>query len=413
MLNLRTAICDWDVPLSEQPGKVRKILEKLGYDDVTGGEIYEKLSEKLGGDKEASKWLNRHKIPGLRYYDARSRDAKNGTHNFVIWNTKTLEAIGISQDSNKDAKEYFQKTATKQGKNVEIFNQILGEKGASELDKQEGVTYRMDNLKTAKEMTAERVPAKIIRMATGWEKDKTDGKWRWEILDGKFNWREVYKRLQNRKVPLEAHAEYAKLSEIFTNEELYRAYPELKDIDVAMWDEWGRSKGSYNRSTNTINLAMNDTVDGLQSTLTHEIQHAIQYIEGFATGGNEEMFEEYEISLENLEADLVWLKERLKHENSEAERDSLRHRIAELENRITDVKENALDGQVEADGEIYEDTYDAYKHLAGEAEARNAQKRASMTAEERRKTRLSETLDTDKKLIERYDQEAKSDDDGS
>ena len=284
--------------------------------------------------------------------------------------------------------------------NVERYNQIIGEKGAQELDKQEGNTYRMDNLAVAKEMTAERVPAKIIRMATGWELDKTDKKWRWEIMDGEFQWQKVYKRIQSG-VKYPEHS----LTEIFKNDELYKAYPELENTEVMFLDLRGADfSGQYNPDTKNIivNLYMNP--DQIQSTLIHEVQHAIQDIEGFAFGGNKEMFEDDVISLEKLENKLEQLNDKLKHESNESERDKLERQIEELEARIDEVEENALDGMVEVDNNVYDDTHDAYHHLAGEAEARNAQRRRKFTAEARRKTKLTETLDTDKPLIERYNQ---------
>ncbi|MBR2207263.1 MAG: hypothetical protein IJ859_00475, partial [Synergistaceae bacterium] len=259
----------------------------------------------------------------------------------------------------------------------------------------------MDNLKVAKEMTAEKVPAKIIRMATGWELDKTDKKWRWEIMDGEFNWRRVYKKINQDKNNSALEATF-NLDLIFKNKELFKAYPDLAGVDVDFKEVEGDLLGYYDPDKNRIAINIYRNPEQIQSTLIHEIQHAIQHIEGFATGGNNAMFEGNTISLKKLENELEELKKRLENEESEIERDNLQNQIEELENRISEVKENALDGKVEVDGELYDDAFDAYRHLAGEAESRNAQKREKMSADERRKTKLTETLDTDKPLIERY-----------
>lgn len=48
--------------------------------------------------------------------------------------------------------------------------QIIGEKGARNLDQVEEATFRMDNLRVAKEMEAKGKTPKEIRLATGWEK---------------------------------------------------------------------------------------------------------------------------------------------------------------------------------------------------------------------------------------------------
>ena len=358
--------------------------------------------------KAASMLLNRYGIPGLRYFDQGSRDGKNSTHNFVIWNTKTLKAFGISEDSENDARRYFQNGGSWQNRlfddngEPQTYYQILGEKGARELDKQEGNTYRMDNLAVAKEMTAAGKDAKTIRLATGWELAQ-DGKWRWEIMDGDFDWRKLYKKIHQDENNIPSSVEFP-LNEIFSNDELYKAYPSLNESSVMFLDLGERENGNYDHDTKNIMINMMRRPHAIQSTLIHEIQHAIQDIEGFARGGDEEMFEDNEVSLERLEHNLRWLKDRYKHESSSAERETLSRQIKELEDRISEVEENALDGMVEVDGELYDDRYDAYRHLHGEAYARVAQAREDFTEEQRRKTTLAETLDTDKPLIERYNQ---------
>ena len=63
---------------------------------------------------------------------------------------------------------------------------IMGEKGAQNLDKAQEVTFRMDNLRIAKEMEQEGKSPKQIKLATGWERSEVDNKFRYEILDGDF-----------------------------------------------------------------------------------------------------------------------------------------------------------------------------------------------------------------------------------
>jgi hypothetical protein len=68
---------DWDKPLSEQPESVRAALAaSLGVtkmNNITGQELYKRLSNEFG-DEGASKALGRAGIPGLKYYDGKSRN---------------------------------------------------------------------------------------------------------------------------------------------------------------------------------------------------------------------------------------------------------------------------------------------------------------------------------------------------
>ncbi len=77
-----------------------------------------------------------------------------------------------------------------------------------------------------------------------------------------------------------------KLSEVLDYPELFEAYPELADIKVD--GNEADATASYHPATRTISLN-NDLLsdsDKRRSTLLHEIQHAIQDIEGFAEGSS-------------------------------------------------------------------------------------------------------------------------------
>jgi len=120
-------LLDWDKPLSEQPEKVRVALESLDPDfmrmvarvaagerpkDVAGGDaamamelrgadgaaFYRQLSSRLGGERSASEALSRAGIPGLRYLDGNSRNAGEGSHNYVIWDEGAIsEPMRLAQ----------------------------------------------------------------------------------------------------------------------------------------------------------------------------------------------------------------------------------------------------------------------------------------------------------------------------
>ena len=91
------------------------------------------------------------------------------------------------------------------------------------------------------------------------------------------------------------------LADFLDHPELFKAYPQLKSYPVKIkFDTNDASRGSFNPRTKqiTINLAdMRPIMGGIstkgralkrniKSTLVHEIQHAVQEIEGFARGSN-------------------------------------------------------------------------------------------------------------------------------
>ena len=151
-----------DASLEEQPIKVQKAIRKItalfdtdGLNNAkTGEEFYNALekamvsviqhkklhSKKLGtinrADMAASLILNQAGIPGLRFLDQFSRDSGEGTHNFVIWNTDMIQVLGLTEDSDTDAKQYFERTKKlKDGlaaADIEAYHQVI--RSADDLD---------------------------------------------------------------------------------------------------------------------------------------------------------------------------------------------------------------------------------------------------------------------------------------
>lgn len=83
----------------------------------------------------------------------------------------------------------------------------------------------------------------------------------------------------NKEVPLH---------ELLDFPELYKHYPELKNMPVGPTKGFGYH-GSYNPDSRTIEMSRR-TPEEFHSTLIHEIQHAVQHIENHAFGGNPDMF---------------------------------------------------------------------------------------------------------------------------
>jgi hypothetical protein len=102
---------DWDKPLSEQPESVRAAVAKLQgrepdgiqkITDETMGRDIESIARwitddpnVLPSDKLAAENLGRAGIPGLKYYDGMSRNAGEGTRNYVTWDQEVLDRMKL------------------------------------------------------------------------------------------------------------------------------------------------------------------------------------------------------------------------------------------------------------------------------------------------------------------------------
>ncbi|MBO7712207.1 MAG: hypothetical protein J6S85_01730 [Methanobrevibacter sp.] len=382
--------------------------------------------------------------------------------------------------------------------NVNILFMIAGEIGAQNLDDaevQEGVS-RMQNLAIAKQMEAVGEDAQKIRLATAWEKG-SDGKWRWEIDDSKVRfdlysameewdnehprYRELQEKFFNTGLSEEEQEEFDKwvdernyiqdkhtdlsfaekiygkdfrLPEVMNHPELFKAYPELKDVTVSIREQNSPAKGDANYEDKHINLyrAKEDTGSFEEwekeagSVLLHEVQHIIQGIEGFAVGGNDTDAGRY-IELENQKKaeikDKAFAWEwKIELEKQEEKHPELRGNLALMNSLIDEYTENGKYSIKELedehwlptrnvrdkgfnlyvrgyDKEGFEDAYkewqetaakkgvnyyDAikdtdrnryryYKRFAGEVESRNVQSRMRFTPEQRLNTLLAATED--------------------
>lgn len=153
-----------------------------------------------------------------------------------------------------------------------------------------------------------------IRKETGWFKG-ADGEWRYEINDAdmqfsgkgfftnpdvirfnELNEKFVYGTITEKELEevqalsknLEGVRKTPKyLRDYIKHDELFKAYPELEGIEVS-FDYLEGERGHYDSKRDRIfidsRLRGND--EQLKNTLIHEIQHAIQHIEGFATGAD-------------------------------------------------------------------------------------------------------------------------------
>ena len=284
--------------------------------------------------------------------------------NNSITAAKLLNGVEKSYDGGKFFEDYNK-----------IREQFIGEKGAAAADHTDEVNTRLDNLSVAREMEAEKKDAKAIKMATGWERG-ADGKWRYEVGDVRF-----YDGLQliNRSVKTEATLNDL-LEDNKDKEALFASYPSLKNMPVVLEDMGYKGVGEYNYGKETIRLNTYLLTDDdgyftkpAVEILNHEIQHAIQKIEGFARGGSPAMVRS---EIKKQMAEVTKQIRQLRAEGKEAEAKEL-------------IKKNR--GLYEAS--VGDDDFGSYKSLAGEVESRNVESRMGMSAEERRASLAAETED--------------------
>ena len=292
------------------------------------------------------------------------------TSTFPRYSDKSITAANLLNgvDKSYDGGKFFEDYN-------KIREQFIGEKGAAAADHADEVNTRLDNLSVAREMEAEKKDAKAIKMATGWERG-ADGKWRYEVGNVRF-----YDGLQliNRSVKTEATLNDL-LEDNKDKEALFASYPSLKNMPVVLEDMGYKGVGEYNYGKETIRLNTYLLTDDdgyftkpAVEILNHEIQHAIQKIEGFARGGSPAMVRS---EIKKQMAEVTKQIRQLRAEGKEAEAKEL-------------IKKNR--GLYEAS--VSDDDFGSYKSLAGEVESRNVERRMGMSAEERRASLAAETED--------------------
>ena len=272
------------------------------------------------------------------------------------------------------ASEDFVKNLSKKAK---VLWQIVGENAnLSQTIK--------DNLRLAREMELAGKDAKTIRLATGWEKG-ADKKWKFEIFSGE---------LKGKPRTIED-----KLSNLLDNKELFEMYPQLKDINVNL-----RLNGFGTGNYSLTGIVVNGGIRDMLSILNHEVQHAIQDIEGFARGANLEtisedlynIFEKYERVKEYEISELKGLFYKKDSDgwsigNGYKTREEAEEALAEEKlnlKKISDIYSKLIGNAI-----TEKEAFDLYKKTAGEVESRNVQKRMEISNEQKRNTLLSETED--------------------
>ncbi len=235
-------------------------------------------------------------------------------------------------------------------------------------------------LARAEEMASKGAGRDDIWNATGWFQGP-DQKWRFEIPD---NNSVIGAKAQEEL--LGQGSSHGKAAGVLWHNDLYAAYPELRNTDMAshIRDVPG---GSYMTAsvngmrTPDMALAIGPTPESVRSVALHEMQHGVQGREGFSPGASPGQGENARFDYDAPEVRAI-LAERDKFERVLSKMplllksgDSNPH-FSEVQKIIA-----KLDKQAEAQAALA-----GYKREAGEVEARNVQTRMNMTPEQRRAT---------------------------
>ena len=171
----------------------------------------------------------------------------------------------------------------------------------------------------------------------------------------------------------------ATLEDVIDHEELFQAYPQLRNVRVEFKELPGNTQGYFSPSENKIALD-SKLRSAPEATIIHEIQHAIQKAEGFASGASPEYWQQHrdeakEARIADIREEIARLEEQLPWDLNRwtAEDDAVEAKIGELEDSIIDIQNG-----------VGLDSYDLYRNTAGEIEARDAASRRELTPEQRR-----------------------------
>jgi len=243
-----------------------------------------------------------------------------------------------------------------------ILFQYIGER--AELD-----DIERQNLSVAKEMAQSEKDSETIRLATGWFKGKYDGKWRLETdsrLAIKKPWGDTWDELENLIVFPTLFKKYPQLRKLLTRFEKTESEP--------------TTRGSYTRAVPSdltykgreAELRISATSrEEAKKTIIHELQHAIQDIEGFSRGSDPKQFRDEYKRLNELVDELnAAMKE------ADKKSDTKKYNALMNERQLIIPRIQELQGKTGIVG------LDMYWNTAGEIEARDAASRMGLSPEQ-------------------------------
>jgi hypothetical protein len=262
------------------------------------------------------------------------------------------------------------------------FGGILAGEGAATAD--------LGALARAKGMAEAGHDAPSIWGQTGWYKGP-EGKWKFEIDDSKAKLDALPLAEQKAGV-----RDLVRAPDTLQHPDLYSAYPAAENVAVEVSSRGEGNRGSFQPGGEGINPTMtikSMSTPEMRSTALHEMQHAIQHAEGFQTGGNKigvvigqnrpAFMQIYRDTVDRM-TDPGTLEDYAKtagYDNPAAAATAYAEHVKTLKGYAKRGLPGWLDKAAQEAAQE-----EAYRRLAGEAEARAVQARADLTPEQRRAT---------------------------
>lgn len=250
-------------------------------------------------------------------------------------------------------------------------------------------TADVGRLADAERMEQGGADSETVRRETGWYRGY-DGKWRFEIDDSKMRF--INHREESRRT--------WKLDELIRHDALFAAYPELRDYTVLNFGISDDVEAAFYPGLNRITLDPRLSRAEKRAALIHEIQHAIQLIEGFTAGATTDYWrgslktaeeKQLELRLRDFAAPDIFFEadmRKLLEGTPAAERDAAQTALekhygeapvreyVDLYNRLRDLR-----------AEREQDAERAYRNTAGEIEAVDVANRLGLSERQRAETR--------------------------
>ena len=263
------------------------------------------------------------------------------------------------------------------------------------------------NLNYARYLESQGANQDRIRMATGWGRNPFDNKWRFEIPTENMKLKLSPKELsevvmKETKEGKDRFYTYYKLSDIVEFPEFFRAYPQMKDITVNISESMPNNVAGSMQvagATMFLNQTMlreSKTTEDLRKTIVHEMQHAVQFLEGFARGGNLRKFlpKQYDdlLKKQSIIAEQITKYEQIEWVNNGFTSEQ-GQKYADLAKQFQDMVKERMGYEKGAMND--------YLRTAGEIESRDVEARMNMTPEQRRNIRpySSEHISPDQAIV--------------
>ena len=227
------------------------------------------LGSKLGDQEFINSLTTNNRTLGQRIYDW-IIDKLNKLNSKLGYKSEKLYWTDVKNKFENAFKQDYQGISQGNSK-----YSIAGRKGMNNAimqDTQNVVIEKSYN--KALQMAKNNIDNETIRKTTNWFQDK-NGDWKFEFSD---------KDMSLKNVKFKEGKTY-KLGDILQHDTLFTIYPELSNYKVEVSKKF-KANGAFDRKNNiiVINSNLTNNKKATEGTLIHEIQHAIQNLEGFEHG---------------------------------------------------------------------------------------------------------------------------------